>query len=80
VARRSTRELLSSATHLAVRADYWLDHGVRGIEEVAGLLQTRDAHLALHKNKISVPTEVHQFDALKPFRAAAFAGFAIGLE
>jgi hypothetical protein len=70
------RELLNRATHVAVRTDYWLDLGVSGIGEVAQLVRSDRAHLALHENLIPLPTGRRQFDILKPFRAAAFAGFA----
>jgi hypothetical protein len=74
--RQSIRTLLSKATRIAVRADYWLDLGVPGIGEVAQLVRSQQGYLALHRNQMPLPTETHQFDALKPFRAAAFAGFA----
>jgi len=78
--RIRVRELFDRATHVAVRTDYWLDLGVAGVGEVAQLIRSDSAHLALHENLVSLPTEVRQFDAFKPFRAAAFAGFAARTE
>ena len=76
----STRELFDQATNVAVQADYWLDLGVPGIQEVAQAMRSDSAYLALHESLIPLPSEARQFDALKPFRAAAFAGFAIKQE
>jgi hypothetical protein len=78
--RTSVRQLLSNSAHVAVQTDYWLDLGVPGLAEVAQLIRSRNAHLALHKSWVPLPSEAHQFDALKPFRAAAFAGFAVRPE
>jgi len=76
--RISTRDLLERASNAAVQVDYWLDLGVPGVEEVANIMRSRDAYLALHESRIPFPGEARRFDALKPFRAAAFAGFAVG--
>jgi hypothetical protein len=73
----SARDLFDTATNAAVRVDYWLDLGVPGIGEVAQVMRSDSAYLALHESTIPLPTEVRRFDTLKPFRAAAFAGFAI---
>ena len=72
-----TRDLLDRATHIAVQTDYWLDLGVVGIGEVAQVMRSQDTYLALHESRLPLPTEVHKFDVLKPFRAVAFAGFAV---
>lgn len=73
----SSRDLLDRAIHAAVQADYWLDLGVPGVAEVAQVMQRPDTYLAMHTSLLPLPTSVRQFDVLKPFRAAAFAGFSI---
>jgi hypothetical protein len=76
--KASARELLERASYRAVQADYWLDLGAPGVGEVAQVMRSRNSYLALHQSKIPLPVEVRRFDVLKPFRAAAFAGFAVG--
>jgi hypothetical protein len=67
---------LSSVTDVAARYDYNLVHGITGLSEVARLVNTSNAHLALHHSRMNIPVRSSRFDALKPYRAAAFAGFA----
>jgi hypothetical protein len=78
--RVRARDLLDRATHVAVQVDYWLDLGVAGIGEVAQVMRSPNTYLALHENRLNPPTEVHRFDVLKSFRAAAFAGFSTRAE
>ena len=73
----STRDLLGRASNAAVKADYWLHLGVPGVEEVARIARSSGVYLAMHESRIPLPEEARKFDVLKPFRAAAFAGFAI---
>jgi hypothetical protein len=73
-ARMST--LVTHAAATAVNVDYSLELGFSGLGAVAGLVQSREAHLALHHGNIFVNVQTRRFDATKPLRAAAFAGFA----
>ena len=78
---RSITPSLHYATISAVRADYNLGGGISGLAEVSRLAESGRAHLALHRGRLPSREQVVTFDALKPFRAAAFAGFATkGLE
>jgi hypothetical protein len=67
---------LSSVTDVATRYDYNLIQGITGLSEIARLANTSNAHLALHHSRMNVLVRSSGFDALKPYRAAAFAGFA----
>jgi hypothetical protein len=40
-------------------------------------MRSPNSYLALHESRLPLPTEVRRFDVLKPFRAVAFAGFAV---
>ncbi|MGR6320780.1 hypothetical protein Q2K19_21875 [Micromonospora soli] len=64
----------------AARLDYCLDAGVEGFSEVEANMRTHGLHLALHYNRLPALPGTRAFDALKPIRAAAFAGFATDLE
>jgi hypothetical protein len=74
---RSEAASLRSAMTAAVRADYNLDNGTDGMFEVSDLIRSGDAHLALHRGRLHYRPQVRSFDPSKPFRAAAFAGFAM---
>jgi hypothetical protein len=73
---RSLSPSLSNVTEVAARYDYNLNRGIAGLAEVSRLTNSANAHLALHHSRINSPVRASRFDALKPFRAAAFAGFA----
>lgn len=78
---RSIRPSLYSAATTAVRADYNLERGISGLAEISRLTSSGRAHLALHRGRLPSHAAAGTFDALKPFRAAAFAGFVTrGLE
>jgi hypothetical protein len=72
---RVLRPSLSSATNIAARYDYGLTRGIEGLSEVSRLANSSDIHLALHHSRLNVAARTSTFDAMKPFRAAAFAGF-----
>jgi hypothetical protein len=72
---RTLRPSLSSVTDLAARYDYGLNRGIEGLSEVSRLTNASDIHLALHHSRLNVAASSSTFDAFKPFRAAAFAGF-----
>ena len=76
VSWRTLSPSFSSVTDAAVRYDYNLANGFNGLAEVSRLSRASDAHLALHESRISGSVGARKFDLLKPFRAAAFAGFA----
>lgn len=78
---RSITPSLHYATISAVRADYNLGSGITGLAELSRLAEAGTTHLALHRGRLPSRAPVDTFDVLKPFRAAAFAGFATkGLE
>jgi len=68
--------LTSDAAATAVSVDYGLEFGFQGLVDVADLVRSQDAHLALHHGEIPIESHEVPFDATKPLRAAAFAGFA----
>lgn len=74
------RTWLSAASNLVVRADFLLDNGLDGLGQVARLTTSGDAYLSLHKSWLPVYIQPHEFDALKRFRAAAFAGIASEIQ
>jgi hypothetical protein len=74
---RSEAASLRNAMTAAVRADYNLDNGTDGMFEVSDLVRSGDAHLALHRGRLHYRPKIRSFDPAKPFRAAAFAGFAM---
>jgi hypothetical protein len=78
---RRIRPSFYSAATAAIRTDYNLGRGMPGLEEISRLTVSGNAHLALHRGWLPTRTEGNAFDVYKPFRAAAFAGFAVsGLE
>jgi hypothetical protein len=72
---RVLRPSLSSVTDIAARYDYGLTRGMEGLSEVSRLANSSVTHLALHHSRLNVAARSSTFDAMKPFRAAAFAGF-----
>jgi hypothetical protein len=73
---RTLSPSLSNATDVAARYDYNLTQGIAGLSEVSRLANSSATHLALHHSRMNVPVRPSAFDALKPYRAAAFGGFA----
>lgn len=67
---------LSSVTNVATQYDYNLIRGISGLSEISRLANSSGAHLALHHSRMSRVARPSGFDLLKPYRAAAFAGFA----
>ncbi|QJY45141.1 hypothetical protein [Pseudonocardia broussonetiae] len=60
----------------AVRLDYSIEQRDDRIAEVATMLRSNDAYLAVRENRLNRASSSRRFDALKPVRAAAFAGIA----
>jgi hypothetical protein len=60
-------------TTTAVDLDY--APSVESSEQTVGALMARDAYLPLHQATAPLSPAGNVFDILKPYRAAAFAGF-----
>lgn len=78
--RRRLRASLSGAIDVAVTGDYGLQAGQNGLRYVTELINSRAAHLARHSGQFPPITSTRVFDAQKPLRAAAFAGYALKLQ
>jgi hypothetical protein len=75
---RSQAASLRSATATAVRVDYNINGSAGGITEIAELARDGNIHLARHSGTLYYRSPGKSFDPVKPFRAAAFAGFCHG--
>lgn len=71
----SLRELLVRATLTATRADYALDADPGVLPDLSELLLAGNLRLQIHENQETSRPRSRAFDAMKPLRAAAFAGF-----
>ena len=71
---------IRSLSTVATSVDYGMGDGVQSLFNTANILRSGDGHLPLHRADIPpnfLRTSTTWNDALKPFRAAAFAGAAV---
>jgi hypothetical protein len=71
--RRALSRRVSRLVTTAVEYDY--STSLDSLEVTVGALISRDAYLPLHQATAPLRTTNRVFDVLKPYRAAAFAGF-----
>lgn len=74
LSRSEVTRILNRDAMNAVELDYYIDRGVNHLPDVAGMLSQGGAALEIRQSYLSLPRAQRTHDAVKPLRAAAFAG------